>query len=185
VLTIKNKNMQTKTIEKKPKATQSVVTMNNLTDVCWQFAATVLWPSTHFSTNEIAEAKNSISIYITLSRDSVKAYSIFCQRVLLAKEYVSYNSVRYLPLPSVWLNPQNAKGFAGTRAWYKQMEETRASLPFYKIELKALAEAVWDMTFDPTERNFRFWKDYFIQRNATQMLNYFLNTVANLQFSNT
>ncbi|HEY6914609.1 MAG TPA: hypothetical protein VI413_08035, partial [Paludibacter sp.] len=91
-------------------------------------------------------------------------------------------SNRFAPLPSLWFNPENEKGFAGTKQWYRKVYEARQSLPNYKIELKALAEAVLEVSTEPTQNNFHYWKNYFIERKTPGLLSLFLITVANQQF---
>lgn len=156
--------------------------LEDFIDTAWNFTLTALWNTSVFSNREINEAKKKIRFYFLKSGDLRKAYSVFCQRVLLARQYLSNNSNRFIPLPSVWLNAENEKGFTGTASWYQDVYEARQSLPFYKIELKALAEAVWELSQEPTQNNFHYWKNYFIDRKTPGLLSLFLNIVANQQF---
>ena len=153
-----------------------------LVDTAWNFTYTALWNNTVFSKKEIAAAKQNIKEMFTASKSITKAYKSYCQRVLLARQYVSSNPNRYIPLPTVWLDPSNATGFAGTKEWYKNILEIRSSLPNFKAELKAFAEAVLEMKEEPTKENFNYWRNYFIDNKTTGLLSLFLNTVANQQF---
>ena len=117
------------------------------------------------------------------STNPTRCYNVFCQRVILARQYVLTSPVRYIPLPSVWLDKENALGFVGTKAWYLKIRDVRASLPNYKIELKAIGVALIELNENPTVRNFEYWKNYFIDKKATALLNLFLQSVANQQFS--
>ena len=128
------------------------------------------------SVRETEKAKSQIGFFLCSSSQPLKAYAVFCQRVLLARNYLLQNSHRYLSLPSVWLNAQNEKGFTGTTGWYQQVQETRASLPNYKIELKAFAEAVLELKTEPTAANFQYWKAYFIERHTPGLLSLFFYT---------
>ena len=157
--------------------------IDTLTNTAWSFAHTALWNHCIFSETEVANAKLSIKSLLVSAKNPTRCYNIFCQRVLLARQYVLASPTRFIPLPSVWLDNQNALGFAGTKAWYLNIKKQRASLPNYKIELKALGVAVLEMSEAPTVKNFQYWKNYFIEKNATGLLNLFLNTVANQQFS--
>lgn len=154
-------------------ATQSKKDLVHLTNTAWNFACSSLWNSTQFSSKEIEVAKEKIAEYLRLSRHPEKAFSAFCQRVLLARYYVSKNPGRYIPLPSIWLDRDNATGFVGTRAWYNEIKSIRESLPNYKQELKAMAEAVLEFSEEPTVKNYQYWKNYFIEKQTPGLLNLF------------
>jgi hypothetical protein len=156
--------------------------LNLLTTTAWLFALTALWNNAIFSQTQITEAKEQIADFLNSYKNPVKAYKAFCQRVLLARQYVLTQPNRFIPLPTIWLNKNNATGFVGTREWYKKILDTRAAMPQFKAELKALAEAVLEMQEDPTVENFQYWKNYFIEKRATGLLELFMMTVANQQF---
>ena len=144
-----------------------------LVNTAWNFAYSSLWNCTKFSQKEIDAAKEKITEYLRLSRDPQKAFSIFCQRVLLARYYVAKEPGRYIPLPSVWLARSNSTGFAGTKAWYAEIKSIRESLPNYKSELKAMAEAVLEFSQEPTVQNYQYWRNYFIEKNTPGLLTLF------------
>jgi hypothetical protein len=156
--------------------------LDSLVNTAWNFCATALWSNLIFSNKEIGEAKKQMRFYFSRSGNPKTAYTIFYQRVLLARQYLNNANGRFIPLPSIWLNPENDKGFAGTNQWFQKLNDARQSLPHYKIELKALAEAIWELNQEPTQSNFCYWKNYFIERRAPGLLSLFLNTVANQQF---
>lgn len=144
-----------------------------LINATWNFAYSSLWNSTQFSQKEIETGKEKIAEYLKLAKHPVRAFSIFCQRVLLARYYVSKNSSRYIPLPSVWLDRDNATGFSGTKAWYEEIKSVRESLPNYKNELKAMAEAVLEFSEEPTVQNYQYWRKYFMEKQTPGLLNLF------------
>lgn len=166
-----------------------VATFNNdvlqaegLAATAWNFAATTLWSDLILSQKETEEAKLLIRNHLLGSNDLKRSYLAFCQRVLLTHQYLKNASNRFVPLPSTWLHPENMKGFAGTKQWYEKVAEVRRSLPDYKIEWKALAEAVWELSQEPTSNNFQYWRSYFIERKTPALLSLFLNTIAIQQF---
>lgn len=142
-------------------------------NAAWNFAYSSLWNSTHFSEREICNAKEKIEVYFTLAKNPRKAFLSFCQRVLLARHYVNAGTSRYLPLPSVWFDRNNEYGFVGTAKWFYEVRRTRESLPTYKEELKALAEAVLEYSEEPTVQNFAYWRAYFIDKGTPGLLNLF------------
>lgn len=139
----------------------------------WNFAYSSLWNSTQFSAREIRTAKEKIEEYFLLAKNPRNAFLTFCQRVLLARQYVNSNKGRYMPLPSVWFDRVNEFGFVGTKNWYAQIKAVRNSLPAYKEELKALAEAVLEYSDEPTLQNFTYWRTYFIEKGTPGLLNLF------------
>jgi hypothetical protein len=156
--------------------------IETLVNTAWGFACTALWNTSVFSNKEIEDAKNIIRGFLIDSKNPEKAYSAFCQRVLLARQYISNNTSKYIPLPTIWLDKQNLFGFAGTKIWYDNIKALRVSLPQFKAELKAFAEAILEMKEYPTEKNFEYWKNYFIERKAPGLLALFLQTIARQQF---
>jgi hypothetical protein len=151
--------------------------------IAWNFAQTALWNNSIFSETEIETSKTIIREYLTMATDQDKAYSAFVQRILLVKQYINNNPNKFVPLPSLWLDRNNANGFAGTRQWFEKMQSVRASLPTYKSELEAFANAIDDMYDSDSATTFHHWRNYFIEKKTPGLLNLFLNTIANQQFS--
>ncbi len=156
--------------------------LDKLVNTAWNFAYTALWNTVVLSKSEISTAKAIIREYLLSSKTPLKAYKSFCQRVLLARQYVSSQPGRYIPIPSIWLDKKNETGFAGTKEWYRNILAVRRSLPNYKTELKAFSEAILEMTEDPSAQNFIYWRNYFIEKRVPGLLTLFLSTVANEQF---
>jgi hypothetical protein len=153
--------------------------MQHLVDAAWVLAHTALWNTALFSVSETIAARQLITELFGSAADPYKAYLAFGERVLLARHYLSASRSRYVPLPTVWLHPANEKGYRGTEAWHRKILEVRVSLPVYKIELRALAEGVLEMTEEPTVQNFLYWKSYFIDKRAPGLLQLFLSVLAN------
>lgn len=153
--------------------------MQHLVDAAWVLATTALWNTALFSATETATARAMITGLFVKAADPYKAYLAFGERVLLARQYLAGSRQRYVPLPTVWLHPDNGKGYPGTEVWHRKVLEVRAALPVYKIELRALAEGVLEMTEEPTVQNFLYWKSYFIEKRAPGLLQLFLGVLAN------
>ncbi|MCU7551609.1 hypothetical protein OCK74_20990 [Chitinophagaceae bacterium LB-8] len=158
------------------------VSLNLMVRAAWNFAYTALWAHNLFSSQEKERAQNAIRQYLLQCTDRERAYYCFCERVLLAREYVRQGNHRYIPLPSHWLDRNNPNGFAGTEAWLDQMLDRRSSLPLYRWEWKALAEAVLEMARDDSDKTFWYWKIYFLERGEGLLWELFLEIVANMQY---
>ncbi|HEX9510607.1 MAG TPA: hypothetical protein VF939_08990, partial [Puia sp.] len=152
-----------------------------LAGIAWIFVSSALWNCTQFSTLEKQAAQKKITRYLRLSLNCRRAFLAFCERVLLAKLCLP-KGPGSLTLPSVWLDRRHAKGFSETRTAYRQVKALRKSLPLYKYEWKALAEAVLDFGEDPTAENFRYWKNYFTEKQAPGLLQLFQVFASNYLF---
>jgi hypothetical protein len=143
-----------------------------LINTAWNFAYTALWNAVQFSSREIEKAKQQIADWLQ-SENKEKTFIAFCERVLLARQYVNRNAGRYIPLPSVWLDCNNKLGFAGTQKWYDNIRTIRESLPGYKTEIKALGEAILELSKEPSADNYRYWRTYFMDHQKPGLLNLF------------
>lgn len=156
--------------------------IEHFVNAAWNFAYSSLWNSTQFSSKEVRASKQNIEDYFTLAKNPHNAFLSFCQRVLLARQYVTNVKGRYMPLPSAWFDKNNEYGFAGTKNWYAEIKAVRTSLPSYKEELKALAEAVLEYSEEPTAQNFAYWRTYFIEKGTPGLLNLFQVTAINQHY---
>lgn len=102
-----------------------------LTDATWDFAHAVLWHKQPFSEKEINLSKKYIKEYYDLipaekfSSSALHLFTGYCERVVLARDYVRRKPHRYIPHPTIWLDRKNPKGFAGTKAWYDVIKKER------------------------------------------------------------
>jgi hypothetical protein len=154
-----------------------------LVDTAWNFAYSALWNTTLFSDKEVKAAKARITDLFSSSKNSDKAFIDFAQRVILARHYISSNKGRYIPLPSVWLDHDNEKGFAGTKQWLSEIKSIRSSMPNYKIVIKELAEAALDYSSEPSNLNYNIWRNYLLSANAPGLFNLFQTFIINQQFN--
>ena len=151
--------------------------LKHLVDTAWCFTSSALWNNSEFSSREIQQAKNSIESLLSTGNRK-KAFIDFCQRVLLARHYIIKHPGKYIPLPSAWLDKENKFGFFGTKAWMDRVNNMRQSLPAYKQEIKAMAEAVLELSQEPSAGNYNYWRSYFIDHRSPGLLQLFqLNAV--------
>lgn len=151
------------------------IDLDHLVNTAWNFAYTALWNDIEFSIKEIENAKQQIAALLA-SGNPDKSFVAFCERVLLARQYVAKNPGRYIPLPTVWLDSNNKLGYAGTQRWHDDVRTIRASMPGYKTGIKALAEAILEISKDPSAGNYRYWRTYFIDHHAPGLLQLFQAT---------
>jgi hypothetical protein len=176
-----NYALHTETVkQKRPLLSKQQVPNETLINSAWLCAYSSLWKTASFSNKEIWKAKDLIKDYLMSAGNPARAYSLFCQRVLLTAQYLQAHAQSYVPLPSQWLDRNNSNGFSGTKRWMEKVLEQRSSLPYYKIELKAFAEALLELATEPTAANFLYWKSYFVV--FPELFDLFLHTVALQQF---
>jgi hypothetical protein len=153
--------------------------IKRLTAISWQIIYTALWNTHNFSQQEIETAKDFITAFLEQGTNHKKNYAEIVQRALLAKQYINSHPGTYIPLPSQWFNMDNKNGFTGTLKWFNALQKTRQSLPVYKQPLKAFPEAILETVQSGTAKDFHYWRSYFAQSNAQNLLNLFLSTIAN------
>ena len=117
-----------KTIKKQNAPVNQTVEL--LTNATWSFAHSVLWNGHPFSEETSILCKKYIrEYYDNIPKEKFRFapnyFSRYCERVTLAKAYVNRFSGRYIPHPTIWLNKNNPKGFAGTKAWLERIIERR------------------------------------------------------------
>ena len=154
-----------------------------LVDTAWLFAYSTLWNNYEFSTIEKSEAKYYIKEWITGSKKPVKAFTNFCQRIILARQNIKSLSTDFLTLPSLWLDKENPEGYACTKDYLDEVKILRRSLPGFQIQIKALAEAALEFSETPTTENFVYWRNYFTEKNEPVLLNIFTVFCANKKFN--
>lgn len=156
--------------------------IGQLVNTAWSLTYTALWNASVFSPKEIENAKGIIRQYLAGSNNPHKAYLAFCQRILVAKLQTRNKSTGLMQLPTHWLNIERTDGFVSTKGWFDAICSIRSSLPAYRIELKGFAEAILEISEDPSRKNFHYWRNYFIDRRSPVLLNLFLETIANQQY---
>jgi hypothetical protein len=144
----------------------------DLVQTAWIFAYSVFWNNQVYSTKEINEAKQYISQWLT-GRNSRKAFTNFCQQVILGRLNIKALNSVFLSLPSLWFDPENPEGYSIIKEWLDEIRSIRQSLPNFKVEIKALAEAVQEFSEEPTPENFQYWRNYFIEKDEPVLLNLF------------
>ena len=122
-------------------------TMMLLIDATWDFAHSKLWHNFPFSEAETELSKKYIREYYEgvpahiLAAQSSAHFASYCERIMMAKQYVLRSPHRFIPHPCIWLNKHYSKGFAGTRAWYEHARnktkrcQLKAYLPYQGIGL--------------------------------------------------
>jgi hypothetical protein len=128
-----------------------------LVNGAWLFAQTILWHNQEFNEAEVELAKAEIENLILhpsllVSREKFIA---FCERVLLAYQYLQRKPNRYVPHPLKWLSPHYEHGYAGTKAWYLDMVHERQYIVIHRFELKVFAEAFYSYMMQTNKEGFQ------------------------------
>jgi hypothetical protein len=165
------------------RSTQNELNEDKLIFTAWTFAYTALWNGINFSPTETGTAKRLISDLFIAADNRENHFVAFCERVLLARKYVTAYTKRFIPLPSVWLNKENATGFAGTKKWYEDICSARHSVPSYKCESKRLAQAVLCYGILPTALNYQTHRQELISQGEHDLLIIFQLYVLNFEKS--
>lgn len=129
-----------------------------------------LWPGGITEEKEVSLLKQGFRAFLVQQPDQYGRFVELVQRILLTKEYYRlYGRTNKPCLPSLWL--ADASGFLLSASWYKALEKKRKTIPLYKLEWKALAEALLEITEQGSLGLLRYWNNWFLKHNAvTEML---------------
>jgi hypothetical protein len=156
----------------------------NLVNGAWVFAQTLLWPNDNFNEAETELAKVEIEKIILhpsnlVSRDN---FIQFCERVLLAYQYLQRKPARYVPHPLKWLSPFYEHGYAGTNDWYLDMMHERQYIVIHRFDIKIIAESFYKYLSAPSKTTFQIGKEAIAKFAETTMLSIFNNLVINYSY---
>src|SRR5947199_281676 len=87
--------------------------LHTLVNTAWDFAYICLWNGLNLSRMEAEFAKQKIEEFICNGKNTEKECRKFCERVLLAKNYVLKNPGKYIPVPSFWFKEDNTNEGTG------------------------------------------------------------------------
>ncbi len=149
----------------------------------WTITHAFVFGHLQFTTAEKKKAIHEIEQYIMEAENEENGLRIFLERIILFTQYKKTTGYNGHLLPSVWLSAAAPDGFAQTGAPMKQILDMRKSIPAYRIEIKALAEALIEIAALPSKQNFVYWKDYFTQAKQERSLEMFCIASAHLLFN--
>jgi hypothetical protein len=139
----------------------------------WVVLRVLLFEHLGFSLDERTKAKMLLNANLQ-KQDLVT----FVERVLLHREREGQLSCP----ASFFLDPYNALGFVRSAGWMRDLEAMREKLPSYKLESRALAEALSELATDPSRKTFRYWQYYFTERKAFECLALFSRAAGYLTY---
>lgn len=153
-----------------------------LTDAAWNFAYTILWYGQQFTNEEIERAKFYLHQYFKEAANKKKAFTAFCERIILTNKYISAQPQRYVPAPSVWLNRHYQHGFAGTKSWYQQVEAKRSKIPGYLKHISIMARHYYLYCFNQSASAFHSCRKKLLALNAKILLQQFCNVIVHYNY---
>ncbi len=162
---------------------RQVTTIDKLSNAAWCFAHAILWPQQTFSKEDINRTLESIQSYFELAKDKKKAFTSFCERIILTDRYVSARPERYVPTPSVWFNRNYEFGFAGTKSWYHRLQIQREEIPGYLQQISVIASSYHDYSLKPSAKVFTRCRKKLLELKAYKLLQYFYNSIIHLNYS--
>lgn len=166
-----------------PGRKRQAVAIDKLSNAAWNFAHTILWPQQTFSKEDLERTLESIQSYFELATDKKKAFTSFCERIILTDRYVSARTERYVPNPSVWFNRNYEFGFAGTKSWYQRLQLQREEIPGYLQQSSIIASCYLDYSLKPSAKVFTRCRKKLLELKAYKLLQYFYNSIIHLNYS--
>lgn len=68
-------------------------------------------------------------------------YQELRSRIMLAADYLKRDHHRFIPIPQIYFNPRNPKGFEGTRKWYADMQNNTRRAEEVKTRYRTMMKA--------------------------------------------
>src|SRR5688500_7545698 len=135
------------------------INIDGMQHALWLLARTILWPSATFSMMEVDNTNKALRSVLLNSTDPFKKYLEVCQQVILYNEYIEAYNIEVLTTPTHWLQSRN--GYCLSELLFASLLKVRTCLPIYRLEIKALGEAVLELIEEPHIGTFRFWTQWF------------------------
>ncbi len=105
--------------------------------------------------------------FIGLNENAYAKYAELCQRIFMTRRYIiQHPSYDFNFNMLSWLDPDNAKGFAGTAPWFETLQDRRKQNPLHLLELKAFPEALLELAEERSADIFHYWHSWFKERRA-------------------
>jgi len=105
--------------------------LNRNVELFWFTAKNLLYKYTSITERQEQTAKRLIKeLYLQKSnRDSDAVHQMYIRRIQLAAAYVQKDPIkRFIPLPYIYFDPGNSKGFMGTEEWYWESRKYKADV---------------------------------------------------------
>lgn len=165
--------------------TNRQATKARLVNGAWLFAHTLLWANQEFNEAEVELIKQQIEELIIhpsllVSREN---FIMFCERVLLAHQYLKRNEARYVPHPLKWFSKHFEHGYAGTKAWYLDMLHERQYIVVHRFELKVFAESFYLFITQPIKESFQKAKKALNAYATEELKQQFNNLIINFNYN--
>lgn len=160
--------------------TESAIQLQKVITAAWSFATASLWNKQQFSEAETVAAKIKIGSYFLNEPDKDAALNEFCQRILLAKDFLNPVIGGTLPQPSAWFDENNPTGYAATIELYRAVVRQRDAEPAAMTDLKVIADAVTGFYKNPVSQTYRLFKQDLLLIKAPDMALLFQVFAANL-----
>ena len=166
-------------------AVASKENLQHLTSAGWSIAKASLFYFHHYREAEIEKLKLIISRLFANAHDPYLAYLEFCQRIMLADEYINrYRGGMLITHAVIWFRPCFPLGYFKTKWMYDDLMSIRKKKPIWKKEWKDLAEAALDLVEGPFRENFEYWTNWFNERLAQYEINMLNRIISGRELKN-
>ena len=156
---------------------------NHLVHSAWSFACAALWPHELIQPKEIESCKEFISHYFQLHGNRKEALTIFCERILFAKEYFDHYP-HYKVHPVVWFHHNNDEGFTSTLSWYQQLLVRRQLVPEFRRDLQVITNCFLQYALKPSAASVKECRNKLLALRANDLLQIFYNSIIHIHYSN-
>lgn len=150
----------------------------------WTFCHSLFWSTEIFSEQQEAEFKKLIAEHFSDSKDAAKTFHQLVERAILVKRYIRRRKGRYVAKPIDWLNINFRFGLTATKAWLKEVNDQRKTVPHYNEGVAKLAEAIVRYSETRNVMDVAKYREVLIGLNQIDLLFFYTNAVVHFQFIN-
>jgi hypothetical protein len=152
----------------------------------WNLANTLLWPTKTFNEVETDLVKAEISkLILTDSFVTTRAnYIAFCERVIMAYQFITRDAKRFAPHPLKYFSPYFEHGFAGTNDWYMDVLHERCYIIVHRFDMRVLAESYCNYLFKSNKETFITGKEALANYASAELMQAYNNIIINHNYNN-
>lgn len=120
----------------------------------WTLAKQTIYKDVYLTQHQKTSAKKWLLLWYEPVNDNQlqRVHNIYVKRIEMVRKYLDKDKRRFVQFPSYYFNPNNASGFAGTKAWYDAQKRRKASIDATLILQKEIRRFLTNEAKDTAEQ---------------------------------
>jgi hypothetical protein len=122
----------------------------------WMMARNLLYKDKYLTDSQVEIAQKLIfKFYAPVKKEHIDGiHKIYIERLSLVAKYLAKDPARrFVPLPYIYFDTANPKGFVGTKKWYKEHKKNKKDLKLELVLNEAINKFTGNEMQEPINRN--------------------------------